>query len=188
MPSYTRDELHAFYNKTMHGCMYSTQILLDVVTRLIIKKFMKFLSKDEIDDLIQNTFLKILKTDSFDNDKASFATFALLIAQQECNDYLRKKNRRAKKHGYLVDDGSEIPTYNRSIDDFAQSEIIAKIDAFCVSQYPDIQQFFYLHYFKGLTIDQCSLAMRVPVGTLKSKSSRVYKVLRENFKEKDKVA
>jgi RNA polymerase sigma-70 factor (ECF subfamily) len=184
MHSSHREDLSDVYEKSVSGCESSSKILLDVCSAIINNKYSKRLDHTEIEDLVQNAFLKVLKSDCFDKSKSSFSSWFCLIAKQEFLDYLRKKYRKIGLQK-SIDDNHSVPTFvSTLIDDLDAHEKASVVDKICARSFSDMHLFLYLHYYKNLSMEQCSIALNIPLGTLKSRLFRASKIVRKHFEQK----
>lgn len=182
-PVYSTEQLNNLFFDAVAGCRESSAHLYYVSQRLITKNFKRHLNEDDLEDLLQNTYCKIIKTNKFDASKSCFASWLLLLAKQECFDMLRKKYRQNKKLHNFAEEHCEVAHFTKTFDDLFVDETIKKVLQICAETHPELQPFFYLHFYKGLTIDQCSLAMKIPIGTLKSRARRIYIKLESRIRE-----
>lgn len=164
--------------QSCEGCNTSAKRIYEVCRKLIYKHFKRNLDRDDLEDLLHNTFRKILKNNKFDGSKSCFTSWFLLLARQECYDILRKKYRSKKHQQKIFEAQSAVKTFSKKRDDLVIDESVQQILRICAASNSDLQPFFYLHFYRGMTIDQCSIAMQIPIGTLKSRATRIYHKIR----------
>jgi len=175
---YSTDELNVLFLQACNGCNTSAKVIYEVCRKLIYKNFKRHLGRDDLEDLMHNTFRKILKNNKFDASKSCFASWFLLLARQECFDLLRKKYRSKKHQQRILESQSAIKTFSKKRDDLVINESMQQVLRICAASNSDLQPFFYLHFYRGMTIDQCSIAMQIPIGTLKTRATRIYRKIR----------
>jgi RNA polymerase sigma-70 factor (ECF subfamily) len=133
-----------------------------------------------IEDLSQETFLRVFRSlPGFRVDGAAkLSTWILTIATRLALDELKKKPR-VTTH---IDD-LELAANDRT-DEYTERRIIgAAIERAICSLTPEHQAVFLLREFHGLEYDEIAQALRVDVGTVKSRLSRARGALREALAE-----
>jgi RNA polymerase sigma-70 factor, ECF subfamily len=112
-------------------------------------------------DLVQETYLKAIRSlDSYRGD-ASFVGWLSGIARHVCADHVRRRMRRRRLHQRLSGLAHDFATNDASpIDD-----LIAVLS-------PDRREAFVLTQLVGLSYDEAAQACGCPVGTIRSRVAR----------------
>lgn len=144
--------------------------------RVSVQRFVKFriISKADADDVLQEVYLTAYQKFSQLKNKAAFKAWLISIARNKCNDYFRKK---AAQH--------EIP-----IDELTEKELsagrhgISVVDAVreIVSLLGDKdKQILYLYFWKEMPQAEIAKALRIPVGTVKSRLHTAKQNFKNNY-------
>lgn len=117
--------------KIVKGCidksMESQRALYDYLFDNIVNSIRYYpLTKEEMEDLIQEIFIKIYTSISlFDSEKSSIKTWSTIIASRKCIDFLKSK----KPVSVELEACLEIEPICDTMDDFLATElIIAEIE------------------------------------------------------------
>jgi len=130
-------------------------------------------NSSDVDDLVQETFLKAWKCFKKFEAKSSFRTWVYRIAMNITYDYLKKNKENVEElHEELI--------VSKELD-IELSDLISKgLMTLPVNQ----RESFSLHYQVGLTYLEASKLLNVPEGTVKSRANnakvRFVKFLNEN--------
>lgn len=132
-------------------------------------------SRAVVDELAQETFLRVFKAlPSFDpNGAARLSTWILTVASRLAIDELRRPQLMdpLSLANDAVDDSLHTTTEQR-----ARAEQIAR----AVSELqPDFRETFVLSVFHDCTHEEIAHALRIEVGTVKSRLSRAKQAVRE---------
>ena len=136
--------------------------------------------KEESEDILQDTFVKIWKNiESYNESKGRFYTWILNIARNSAIDRLRsknfnnnQKNLSADNFVHLLDDSSKI---NNKIDTIGIQEFVKKLKPKCI-------QLIDLLFFKGYTQQEVSDELEIPLGTVKTQNRNCINELRNLLK------
>ena len=132
--------------------------------------------KEEAEDVLQDTFVKIWKNiDSYNESKGRFFTWILNIARNTAIDKLRsknfnnnQKNLSADNFVHILDDPSKT---NNKIDTIGIQEFVKKLKPKCI-------QLIDLLFFKGYTQQEASDELEIPLGTVKTQNRNCINELR----------
>lgn len=115
---------------------------------------------EPLDDLVQETFVKIWKSHSKFKGKAQLKTWIYRIAMNTAKDYSRKRGR----YQAFLNESGFLKTQNQPDLELAQG--IEK----CILQL-DIRkrEAFVLYYKMELTIEEVAKSLDIPEGTVKSR-------------------
>lgn len=129
-------------------------------------------NSNDIDDLVQETFLKAWKSfDKFEK-KSSFRTWIYRIAMNVSYDYL-KKNKE------------EICQFSDDLEDFKEAnlEMTDLVSKGLMTLSLEQREAFTLHYQIGLTYLEAGELLDIPEGTVKSRVNSAKKVFINFLKE-----
>jgi RNA polymerase sigma-70 factor (ECF subfamily) len=161
---------HTLYNKYC-GSLYS--IIIKLVKRT-----------DIADDLLQDTFVKIWKhIDSYDSSKGTLYTWMLNIARNQAIDYLRSSSYRNQ----LLQ--VEIDLFSHCTDNIGNT-----ISNSCPIEFTDFKnkalqldskytEVIDLIYFYGWTHEQTAEIMKLPLGTIKTRSRKGLSLLKTLYQQ-----
>lgn len=139
--------------------------------KCVIERFVHFRisNAEDAEDILQEIYLAAWK--SFDNlnDKSHFKSWIISIARNKCNDYYRKD-----KFDVIDDYDLELCVGKSGIGE--KFEIIELIKSLNEND----REILTLYYFAGYSQQEISRALKIPIGTVKS---RLYNA-RNNFKLK----
>ena len=118
-------------------------------------------TRPEADDVLQEVFLEVWrKADRFNADRGSFKVWLFVLARSRAKDFLRKKK--------LASLDSEPPTTSTAChleDGETKSEVRNALSHLPESQSEPIR----LSYYDGLTHEQISQRLSIPLGTTKTR-------------------
>ncbi|MEE9166292.1 MAG: sigma-70 family RNA polymerase sigma factor [Candidatus Neomarinimicrobiota bacterium] len=142
-------------------------------------------SKEDAEDIVQDTFVKLYTHRHFYRDIAKFSTWIYTIAANLAKTELRKRKRR--KVSYLSQMGTEekdfdLPTKDTT-DDYTEGR-------FTEAQIQDAIQELPLHFrtavilrdIQELSYEEISNILDVPLGTVKSRINRARLQLQEELR------
>lgn len=175
--------IHTLIKKCQNGNKESFNELVKFYYPFVLKFLMKLVcNKNITEDLVQETFIKIIKNiDNFDiNGKASFNTYLISIAKHTYIDYLRKNNKELQEI-----DIEKIPDKTDSYKKYFINEnynlMLEKIENLPLYQKEAIK----LKYIEGYTLKEIAKIQKVESKTVKSRLFEGRKKLKENMKEVD---
>lgn len=133
-------------------------------------------SRDDAEDLIQDTFVKVYKHIKTIDPSKNIKSWIYTIATNTAYDYLRKKKREAlveldEEH----ETTSEAPAYNSvAIEENMESKDVAaaieRLDALYKGP-------ILLYYKDGFSYEEIAQMLSIPINTLKTRLSRAKKQL-----------
>jgi RNA polymerase sigma factor (sigma-70 family) len=116
-------------------------------------------------DVLQEVFVKIYrKIDSYDASKSRLYTWMVQIARNESIDTTRNKNYKASKQNQELTENvyDSAGSTNMAIDKIGLRKILNELK-------PDLKAVLELSYFGGLTQDEISKELNIPIGTVKTR-------------------
>lgn len=130
------------------------------------------INSNDIDDLVQETFLRAWRSFEKYEAKSSFRTWIYRIAKNVTYDYLKKNKETEQLNESVIKSNQDSLEY---------ADLIAK-GLMCLSV--EHREAFSLHYQVGLTYLEISKLLEVPEGTIKSRANsaktKFIKFLKEN--------
>lgn len=131
-------------------------------------------NQDEIDDVVQNVFIKAYVNLNGFNEKKKFSSWLFRIAHNEAVNHL-KKNKKT----LAFDEKIEIET-GKNIDDELEKKELEKIINHCLDKIPlNYREILVLYYFEDLSYEEISDSLKVPLGTVAVRLSRAKKYLKK---------
>jgi RNA polymerase sigma-70 factor (ECF subfamily) len=128
--------------------------------------------RDEVDDLVQETYLRALRSLPGYEGRSGLRTWMLSIARRVCADAVRSARRRralatmAARERAVADPGERV-AYALLVDSLT----------------PDRREAFVLTQIVGLSYVEASEVCQVPVGTIRSRVARARSDLHAEFEE-----
>ena len=131
----------------------------------------------DVEDIAQETFLKLHRARHRYKPSAKFTTFLYLIARQVMIDSIRHGGRKAKlmeRYGKEADPFAEAPVMRGEAGD-------AELALGCLSQ--ALREAVVLVVMQGMAYAEAAAVLGVPVGTVKSRISAAMQKMRERMKD-----
>lgn len=136
--------------------------------------------KEEAEDVLQETFVKIWKNiETYNESKGRFYTWILNIARNSAIDRLRSKNFNnnlknlsSDNFVHILDDPAKL---NNKIDAIGIQEFVKKLKPRCI-------QLIDLLFFKGYTQQETADKLEIPLGTVKTQNRNCINELRNLLK------
>ena len=144
--------------------IYSRQV--DTVYR-VCYSFMK--NKSDTEDLVQETFLKLLSTKKeFENERHERA-WLIVTASNLCKDALKSWWRKTE----------DIDTHAHSLSTppFETNHILEVILDLPANQRIAV----YMHYYEGFSAEDIAASLKCPASTIRSRLARARKTLRQKL-------
>lgn len=126
-------------------------------------------------DAVQNSWIKVAKSIKRIQDPRAFKSWLYQSVRWQTIDLLRRSQKEVTAHSDV--DINELGT-TPSID-VEESDVMRAINLL-----PDIdKQAVYLFYLEQMTLQEISIVLAIPVGTIKSRLNRARKSLRQNLSD-----
>lgn len=130
-------------------------------------------------DIVQDTWLAIVRGINKLDDPARFRTWAYRIVSNKCADWTRRRVVQRKVAKDLQNEASSV-TNDFTDDKDTESETNRMRNA--LAKLPDEQRaMLSLHYLDGMNVREISRVLDVPTGTIKSRLYHARKRLKETF-------
>jgi RNA polymerase sigma-70 factor, ECF subfamily len=120
-------------------------------------------SRGEVEDLVQETYLRALRSLPNYRGESPVRSWLLSIARNVCADHVRRRGRRTRLMDRLRRErlgGPPGPGLSPELDEF-----LASLD-------PDRREAFVLTQMCGLSYDEAALVVGCPIGTIRSRVAR----------------
>jgi len=131
---------------------------------------------NDVEDLAQETFLRLYKYRKRYREKAPFGTFLFRLASQVHLDYLRKKKRSVAAVQLSEDSG-----FNSSVELEAEEEVEKALRRLS----EPLRSVVVLRVFQNFSYEEVAEILSIPVGTAKSRMFHALRVLREYFESRE---
>ena len=144
-------------------------------------------SHDEIEDILQNVFIKTFKNLYGFKVEKKFSSWIYRIAHNEAINYIKKYSR--EKYG-LDDTIKNIVDENEYLDDGMDRKLLRKeMEKYLKKLKIKYREPLYLFYFEEKSYEEISDILRIPINTVGTLISRGKKLLRiyikSNIKQKN---
>ncbi len=120
-------------------------------------------SAGEVEDLVQETYLRALRSATSYRGEAPVEAWLLGVARHVCADHVRRRQR----HRRLVDRvGRSISSAPRAVDSGGGlGDLVERL-------HPDRRDAFVLTQMVGLSYEEAAAALGCPIGTIRSRVAR----------------
>ena len=143
-----------------------------------LKNFAYYFLKDDeqAEDIVQDTFIKLYQKKHYYRPIGKFSTWIYTITRNLANTELRKRKRQKTVYlsQFRKDKGNyEIPADDKSAAQALENEFILKKIHEAIDRLPDnYRSVIILRDIQGLSYDEISDIVEVPLGTVKSRINR----------------
>lgn len=172
--------------KYISGDETALKTLIDRYFPSIYNYISRLVSTEEIDDLVQDTFVRIWRNiKKVDFNKASFKTWIFTIARNRVIDYLRKKktisfsamNKKDESFSEsIIDESSSIE------DEILKTEDVNQLNR-ALDEIDEIyREILILHYQEDMSFKEIGQLLNKPLNTVKSHHYRAILKLRGALK------
>ena len=121
------------------------------------------------EEVVQDVFLQLWRnTAKYDASRGPFVSWLVALARNRALDALRRKGERQRRREDQVDELPSVaaaPQYEREID---QKRRIERVRSLMGELNPRQKMAIELAYFEGLSHTEIALALKEPLGTVKS--------------------
>jgi len=143
-----------------------------------------FNNKEQAEDVVQDTLIKLYTHASYYKNVAKFSTWIFTIAKNNALTELRK-NKRKRTESLWTEDGNplDINSKEQSLDQKTHNEFaINKLNRFLDEIPENFRMAVVLRDFQELSYDEISKILEIPIGTIKSRINRGRIQLAEKMK------
>jgi len=129
--------------------------------------------QDEALDLAQDIFVRVFKSLDTCQDPASFDFWLTRIARNACIDHLRRRKARPPRQDVQADEMTSLRDRNPGPEEHLVSSSRQRMVYQAMQHLSQInREIILLKDIQGLPLDEISDMLDLPVGTVKSRSSR----------------
>jgi len=150
-----------------------------------IQKIIKLITKENNEDIEQEVYVKVWKNADKYKEQGNFKTWVCTIAKNLSKDYLKSAQRRQSQNSTADDEVMNSIKDNKATPELKLLQKIRqkKIYDAIKNLKPKFKEVILLCEIEGLSYEQASKKINVPVGTIKSRLYNAKKQLAENLKD-----
>jgi RNA polymerase sigma-70 factor (ECF subfamily) len=178
-----KEEEKILIEQAKHGDKEAFSQLYNKYWRLIRYIIYDAIKDDDITaDLLSITFIKAYERLDYFVESISFEAWLKTIAINTVIDYVRKKKR--EQNNYSIDNEEsaiQLPSDNDPEADLIKSESLEIMKIALTRLRSRYRNLLELRYFKGLTYEELSAELNIPIGTIKSDLCKAKRRLRHFF-------
>jgi len=178
--------------RTLEGDLRAFEALVDKYKNMVFTISLRMLGNyADAEDASQETFLRLYNSLSKYNNNHKFSNWLYQITMNICRDILRKKKNtksnisldepiqeeNGKDVGSLIPDDTNLP--EKIIE---ENELRNKLEMAIQKLPEDYREPLVLRYTKGLSYEDISSILKLPVGTVKIRIHRARRMIRETVK------
>ncbi len=157
-------------------------ILMDRYTQKLLRYGKRFISSpDNIEDIVQEVFIKVYKNIQSFNTKLKFSPWIYRIAHNAFVNYLRKKD----KEPLLVFDFDALLNHSiyedPAIKEKENEETRVLLDTGLKQLPPAYREILVLYYFEDLSYQEIADVLHVPTGTVGIRLKRAREILKKHI-------
>lgn len=148
-----------------------------------VKNIIKLITKENNEDLEQEVYIKVWKNADNYKECGSFKSWICTIAKNISKDYLKSANRKRDINSTSdeqvvnkISDTKANPEQN-VIRTFRKKRIKKAID----NLKPKFKEIIIMYEINGLSYDEISKKLNIPIGTVKSRLYNAKKILAEEL-------
>ncbi|MFA6251087.1 MAG: sigma-70 family RNA polymerase sigma factor [Candidatus Paceibacterota bacterium] len=174
-------------NEYLGGDQDSFKLLVERYTPSIYNFSLRFVGKDNVNDIVQDVFIKVWKNlKKFNKTKSSFKTWIFTITRNTITDYLRKKKMIpfSSLNEGVESFENEIPSDlilpDQALIELEDKELLNKILDKLPTNYKEV---LILYYQEDMTFNEIGQLLGKPLNTVKSYHYRAILKLKEILNE-----
>jgi RNA polymerase sigma-70 factor (ECF subfamily) len=133
-------------------------------------------SRGEEEDLVQETYLRAVRSAPSYRGDAPVRAWLLAIARHVCADHVRRRERQRRLVRRIVPEVTSIAP----VGDPSAVDLVERID-------PDRRDAFVLTQVAGLSYEEAAAALGCPIGTIRSRVARARADLLQAVRQSDAV-
>jgi len=133
--------------------------------------------REQANDVLQEVFIKVWRQiENYDENKGRLYTWMMQIARNAAIDHLRtREHKEGRKNQELTESVYEHGSADFNPDKIGLRQIVNNLK----SEYKELVE---LSYFHGLTQEEISRSLNIPLGTVKTRLRTALIQLREHFR------
>jgi RNA polymerase sigma-70 factor (ECF subfamily) len=135
----------------------------------------------EAEDVLQEVFLKVYRSDGrFEGQEPEFRAWLHRITANQCIACRRKKKLPSVSLEQLLNEGSPLPSGNLDLpeDLYIKEQEREEVRQMLKCLDEDHRLTMVLRYYQELSYEEIAQALKIPLGTVKSRLSNAIKTLR----------
>jgi len=143
-------------------------------------------NEEEARDVVQEVFLRVYRALASYDQNRKFSTWILRIATNLCIDRLRRK--KVKLLSINIDDSDEdrVPVILAEEGPgpdalYGKTSLREKLDEMIMQMTPIYRIVVELRYKQGLSYDEISAVLEIPLGTVKARLHRAHRYLKDEL-------
>ncbi len=141
-------------------------------------------NKNEADDLVADIFIKIYQSIHRFEEKAKLSTWMYRIAYNHCLDHIRKAKRDPLESYEPLDSKFDLSSNGLDAEKMVLKEERERVLYAMVDSMPErYRMVLNFYYFEGISYNDISEIMGIPMGTVKTYLFRAKAHLREKMKK-----
>ena len=134
--------------------------------------------REEAEDILQETFLKIMRSFDLYREQGSFRSWLYTVASNLCRDHLRKRSRHEQLVRERLQVGSDAPDPEVILERSETSQLLSRL----VADLPTEQKEVVLLRMRGdLSFRAIARLQGCPLGTALGRMQRAVRTLRKGF-------
>jgi len=133
----------------------------------------------EAEDIAQETFLRAFRSFHHFDDSRPLRPWLLRIARNLARNRWRSWSRRVRATERWKSEAATEAAGSQSISDGGPAQVAGQLRRIVAGMREGDRQVIYLRFFLGLTLEETSEALSLPLGTVKSRLSRALDRLRD---------
>jgi RNA polymerase sigma-70 factor (ECF subfamily) len=138
-------------------------------------------NRQECEDMIQETFIRVLLHIDKYNENKKFTTWIHQILKNLCLDLLRRKKTRPQQSA-IDTESPQLQASSRSPEEeYVEKELTEEFRSLLATLRVKDREILYNRYMNDLSLTEISHLTKLPEGTIKSRLSRARKQLKKKW-------
>lgn len=175
------------YNGLLDGDILCQSMFFNKYFKIIRSLCGRFSNNSDIvDDLVQESFIKIYKSIKNFNRTGSVESYILAISYNVCLDYIKGLKRKNVVQIDSFDDLSMYVNFEELVDDGNEehNEFIENLSYYLLKLPNSQKEAIKLFFLKGMSHEEISKQLNISVGTSKSNLHKAKEKIKEILKQK----
>jgi RNA polymerase sigma factor (sigma-70 family) len=183
MKKYSHEEINQHYQAFIDGDCASSIVIEKIVSQVIRKVFSDVVHSFDIDDVIQEVFIKILRGKKYNPEKGNFFTYVIMCAKTTRVDLFRRQSVFSRHLPNIAEKIRATKTSTLQLDDIVRKERSLLLRDCLLTVCPETVECMVLQFGHSQTLESISISTKRPLGTVKSKTNRGRKFIESKLKE-----
>lgn len=130
-------------------------------------------SRDDARDLTQEIFVKIYRHLASCEDPQRFESWMFQVTRNACRDFLRRQKARPPAQDVPIEEMHDLAAPGLAADEVAQLQMRKRLVHRALAELGEInREILLLKDIQGLSFEEIARMLDLPIGTVKSRSSR----------------